>query len=183
MYQDIEVLGDPLWHLYLGNVDGTPRAEEEFVRLSDGVKLIETGSLAPGVTVSHFDIYLLAADVAGKYRGFSFDGEFFSRWLNNLTGDGPVPFTAIYADGFYFDVGYMLCPGTLEINGRLSTVDGIFGDAWEYAAGVNIFMNGHNNKLTFDASYLDGSPVTNTGTNYRVGDRGVMFRSAWQVAF
>ena len=24
MYQDIEVLDDPLWHLYLGNIDGTP---------------------------------------------------------------------------------------------------------------------------------------------------------------
>ena len=77
----------------------------------------------------------------------------------------------------------MVCPETLEINGRLSTVNGMFGDAWEYACGVNIFMNGHNNKLTFDATYLDGCPVSNTGANYRVGDRGVMFRSAWQVAF
>ncbi len=24
MYQGMEILGDPLWHLYLGNIDGTP---------------------------------------------------------------------------------------------------------------------------------------------------------------
>ena len=29
MYQDIEVLDDPLWHLYLGNIDGTPVATSE----------------------------------------------------------------------------------------------------------------------------------------------------------
>lgn len=77
----------------------------------------------------------------------------------------------------------MLCPSKLEVNGRLSTVDGMFGDAWEYAFGVNIFINGHNNKLTFDATYLGGSPISNTGANFPRGDRGVMFRTAWQAAF
>ena len=94
-----------------------------------------------------------------------------------------MPFNELYTDGFYFDTGYMIFPETLEIAGRISTVDGLFGDNWEYAAAMNIFFKGHNNKLTFDVTYLDGSPVSNTGANYRVGDRGVMGRSSWQVAF
>jgi hypothetical protein len=164
-------------------VTGTIPAEENFARLSDGVRLVAPGALAPGVTVNHFDIYLVSADLAAKYRGFSFNAEFYARWLDNFAATGPLPFSELYTDGFYFDTGYMICPETLELAGRISAVDGLFGDAWEYAGGVNIFFNGHNNKLTFDVTYLDGSPVTNTGANYRRGDRGVMFRSAWQVAF
>ncbi|MBI2480102.1 MAG: hypothetical protein HYV60_16170 [Planctomycetia bacterium] len=59
--------------------------------------------------------------------------------LNNLAATGPLPLHEIYTDGFYFAAGYIVFPETLEINGRLSTVDGMFGDAWEYAFGVNIF--------------------------------------------
>jgi hypothetical protein len=166
-----------------GKVDGTIPDEQNYARLSDGVRLIDPGALAPGVTVNHFDIYLVAADLAAKYRGFSFNAEFYARWLDNFAATGPVPFDELYTDGFYFDTGYMICPQKLEVAGRVSTVDGLLGNAWEYAAALNIFFNGHNNKLTFDATYLDGSPVNNSGANYRLGDRGVMFRSAWQVAF
>ena len=163
--------------------NGLPFVEGNFVRLSDGVRLVETGALAPGVRVSGFNFSLLAADISGKYRGFSFNGEFYARWLDNFSADGPIPFTELYDDGFYFECGHMLCPGKFEIAGRVSTVDGIFGDAWEYVGGVNLFRNGHNNKLTFDVTYLDGSPANNSGANFRRGDRGVMFRTAWQVAF
>ena len=163
--------------------NGLPFAESIFVKLSDGVSLVEIGALAPGVRVSQFDFSLLAVDVAAKFRGFSFNGEFYARWLDDFTADGPIPFTELYDDGFYFECGYMLCPGSFELAGRISTVDGIFGDAWEYVVGVNLFRNGHNNKLTLDVTYLDGSPVNNSGANFRRGDRGVMFRTAWQVAF
>jgi hypothetical protein len=166
-----------------GKLSGIIPTEESFARLSDGIRLVAPGALAPGVTVNQFNISLVAADLAAKYRGFSFNAEFYARWLDNFAATGAIPHNELYTDGFYFDTGYMICPNKLEIAGRVSTVDGLFGDAWEYAAVVNLFFNGHNNKLTFDATYLDGSPVRNTGANYRVGDRGVMFRTAWQVAF
>lgn len=166
-----------------GSITGAPLAEQAFVRLSDGVRLTDAGALAAGVTVNHFDVWLVAAHLAGKYRGFSFDGEYFARWVDNFRATGPIPHNELYTDGFYFDIGYMLCPGAWEIMGRMSTVDGLFGDAWEYAAGINYFINGHNNKLTFDVTYLDGSPANNSGANYRLGDRGIMYRTGWQVAF
>ena len=166
-----------------GTISGIPRAEQMGVRLSDGVRLVDVGALAPGVTVNKFDINLLAVDLAAKHRGFSFNGEFYARWLNNFEVTGAIPFANIYTDGFNFEAGYVLCPETLEVAGRLGSIDGLFGEAWEYAAGVNLFFNGHNNKLTFDVTYLDGSPANNSGANYRLGDRGVLFRTAWQVAF
>jgi hypothetical protein len=38
-------------------------------------------------------------------------------------------------------------------------------------------------KLSFDATYLDGSPLQNTGSDIFVGDQGMLYRSQFQVDF
>ncbi len=164
--------------------DGTPQAEENFVRLSDGTRLIDVGALAPGVTVNAFDIYLWAIDGAVKYAGWSVHGEYYFRWLNKFgTTGGPIPYNELYADGFYVDVGKMIVSERLELVGRMSTVDGLFGDSWEWAAGFNWYLNGqHSNKLTFDIAVLDGVPANNSGPNFEVGQDGILYRLQWQAA-
>jgi hypothetical protein len=58
------------------------------------------------------------------------------------------------------------------------------GDSWEYAAGVNYYVDGtHLNKLSIDIAKLDGSPTSSSSPGYRVGDEGWFFRLQWQVAF
>lgn len=191
-FADIECHSDPVIRVgtsftYAGQSphdDGTPQAEETFVRLSDGTRLIDPGALAPGVTVNAFDIYLLAFDAAYKYAGWSAHGEYYFRWLNRFgsTG-GAVPYDSLYTDGFYFTVGRMVVHDHLEIVGSLSTVDGLFGDSWEWAAGVNWYINGkHSNKITFDLAVLDGIPAQNSGPNFEAGQDGILFRLQWQAA-
>lgn len=159
-------------------------AEENFLRLSDGTQLTQPGALAPGVMVDHFDIYLYTVDAAFKYRGFSANGEYFFRWLQSIRGTGPLPVARLFAHGFYLEVGYFLVPRKLELNGRTSQVFGEFGDAQEYAGGVNWFINGtHNWKVTFDVTKLNDSPASNSGVNLRAGDDGLLFRTQLQAAF
>lgn len=168
------------------DVDRRPTAESNFVRLSDGTRLTTTGALAPGQTVNDFDIHLLSAFFNAKHRGWSVNAEYYFRWLQNFETEerGSIPFGTLFDDGFYTDVGYMIIPKKLELIGRISTVDGLFGDSWEYAGGFNWYINGdHTNKLTFDVSVLDGIPVSNSSPNFVVGQDGVLFRTQYQVAF
>ena len=67
---------------------------------------------------------------------------------------------------------------------RVSTVQGDFKDSWEYAAGVNYYIGGsHGNKLSLDVTHLDGSPTSNSGPNFRIGDDGWMVRVQVQLSF
>jgi hypothetical protein len=141
-------------------------------------------ALAAGVQVDHFDIYLYTLDAAFKYRGFSVNGEYFFRWLQDVRGSGPLPRNQFFDHGYYFEAGVFLVPKQIELNGRLSQIFGSHGDAGEYAGGINWFINGtHNLKLTFDVTRLVQTPANNSGPNYRVGDTGVMFRTQFQAAF
>ncbi len=163
---------------------GNSIPESNIVRLTDGTRLTSIGALAPGVTVEKFKYYLLATDFALKYKGLSISSEYYFRWLNDFSTTGPVSHDKLYDDGFYIASGYMLKPKKLEIMGRASKIDGIFGDSWSYAGGFNYFLNGtHKNKLSFDVTVLHGNPSNNSGPNLRVGDDGPLFRAQYQIAF
>lgn len=163
---------------------GLPLGEENFARLSDGTRLVEPGALAPGVTVNEFDVLLYALDGAGRYRGFSWNGEYFFRWISSLEGTGALPLSGFFDHGFYIDVGYFIVPERWELIARTSQIYGAFGTAFEYAGGVNWFLNGTNNlRLTIDVSRVIGVPIDASGANYRAGDDGVMLRTQFQAAF
>lgn len=127
---------------------------------------------------------LYSVDAAFKYQGFSANAEYFFRWLQSIEGDGALPQSQIYDHGFYAESGYFLIPHKIELNSRISQVLGEFGNAYEYAGGVNWFINGtHQWKLTFDVSKLTRNPISNSGPNLVVGDDGLLFRTQLQIAF
>jgi hypothetical protein len=158
--------------------------EARWVRLGNGTRLTDPGSLAAGVTVNGFDYYLYTAFLVAKYRGMSVNSEFYYRWLNNFdTAGGPVT-ADIDTRGFVVDVGVMLVEKSIELMGRIDAVHSAFGDTWEYAAGINWFINGtHRHKLTFDVADLNGVPAGSSSPNYELGQVGTLFRVQYQVAF
>ncbi len=165
--------------------EGQPLAEENFVRLSDGTRLTDTGALAADVTVDRFDVYLYAVDLAAKWAGFSVNGEYFFRWIEDLHGDGSLPIDGFFDHGFYLEAGYFVIPKYVEVNARMAQVYGRFGDRGaEYAGGVNWFINGtHNWKIAFDGTRVFHSPAQNSAPGYRAGDDGVLIRTQLQVGF
>ena len=73
-----------------GDSRGVPIQERNFLRLSDGSRPTD-GELAPGLTIDRFDRFLYAVDLGWKYRGWSMDGEYYFRWIDDLQGNRPVP--------------------------------------------------------------------------------------------
>lgn len=166
--------------------DGSNTEEVGFAQISDGTDLVAPGALGAGLTVNDFDLYLVSLFSSGKYRGWSWNSEFYARWLQDIeTIEGPVPVdNKLFDSGFYTDVGYTIVPNKFEVIGRISNVDGLFGDAWEYAGGANWFLNGtHKHKITFDATILDGNPSSSSSPNFSVGQNGVLYRLQYQAAF
>ncbi|MBL8898073.1 MAG: hypothetical protein JNM84_10625 [Planctomycetes bacterium] len=160
---------------------GASIAESRFLRLSDGSRLTSLG-------VDHADEYLAAFDAAFKFQGASLNSEVFHRWLREIDPTGPAPtgFPERSQEdwGFYVDAGFFLIEKTLEPAVRYSAIYGSQKKSSEYACALNLFLDGtHNNKLTLEGGWYDGSPVQNTGANFRIGDDGFRVIAQWQVAF
>ena len=166
------------------NPDGTPLRETDFLRLSDGTRLLQIGALAPGVTVSEFDVTLYSVDVATKYQGWSFNSEFYFQWLNGLGGDGALPISNIYRRGFFVEGGSVIVPEKLDWNVRYSEVTGPYGKASEYGAGFNFYpIDSRNVKITVDLTKFDQSPLNNTPTEVLAGESGTLLRTQVQAEF
>ena len=171
---------------WVSSNEGTPgRALEEadFLRLTDGTRVTETGALAPGATVESFDVALLAIDAAFKYQGWSANAEYFWRSVTNLKSDLPVSHVGLQ-HGFYVEGGFFVFPQQLELNSQVAYVTGQFGSTTSYATGFSYYpRKAPYLKLTLDATFIDGSPANSTGSDILVGDNGVLIRFQWQALF
>ncbi|MFK7767266.1 MAG: porin [Mariniblastus sp.] len=164
---------------------GNPQAETDFLRLSDGTRLNQTGALSPGVTVSGANVLFYGVDAAAKWRGWSINSEVFMRWLNDFEADGPLPVDSLMQRGFYVEGGRFLIPQKLDVNLRYSEINGLVGGGTEYAAGLNWYplQNSYKFKWSFDVTVLDGSPLNNSASDILVGDDGTLFRTQIQAEF
>ncbi len=166
--------------------EGTPGQlleETDFLRLTDGTRITEPGALAPGVTVSGFDVTLATVDTAFKYRGWSANAEYFWRTITHLQTDQPVPRVGLQ-HGFYIEGGYFIAPQLFEVNSQIAYVNGRQGSTTSFTAGFSYFPRMTQYlKLSLDATFIDGSPVNSTGSDILVGDSGVLIRAQCQALF
>ncbi|QDT12512.1 porin [Stieleria marina] len=167
-----------------GSSAGQPLAETNYLRLSDGTRLAQIGAIDAGVTVSDVDVLLYGVDVAAKWNGWSFNAEYFARWIENLRGDGPLSIDELFQQGYYVEGGRFLLPNQLDVNARYSQVMGEFGTSSEIALGANWYpLSRPTSKVSVDVTALDGSPLQNTASDILAGDDGLLFRTQYQVEF
>ncbi len=169
-------------------ISGTPgrqSQEADFLRLTDGTRITEEGALVPGVRVESFNVFLLTFDAAYKYRGWSANGEYFIRSVSDLVPDMPVSLPDVgLQQGFYCEGGFFPIPKRLEFNSQYSFVTGDEGSSNTYATGFSYYpRNSHNQRLSVDGTYLDGSPTNSTGADIPVGGKGFLLRMEWQGYF
>ena len=161
--------------------------DDSFLRLSDGTRLADIGALAPGVTLLGDRVLLASIDFGLKYRGWSFNTEYFVRSLQDFVADGALPVNKLYDYGYHVEAGKFLIPRRLDVNVRVSQVSGFYGDGFEYAGGFNFYwgdgQDDRINKFAFDVTRVIGSPINSSIVDIFAGDEGVLFRAQTQIGF
>lgn len=114
-------------------------------------------------------------DFGVKYRGLSWNNEYFMR-----TEDPEGAGNSVDSNGFYTQAGYFVIPKKLEFDVRYSMLDpnnDVSNDIQrEYDGGVNYYFRAHRSKIQADYGYY----TTDTKTHDKLQDR---IRIQYQIIF
>ena len=142
---------------------------------SDGVLAFATGAFAPGVTVEEIDYRMWAVDGGLKKSGFSANGQYYMRWLDDFVADGPLPLASTFDHGFELSAGHFVIPKTLVLYARGSKVFGEFASPYEFAGGAKwYFLPTERLWLTAELMRVEGAPYGGAFTPYTAGMSGWM---------
>ena len=155
------------------------------IKLSDGINPFETGALAPLVTVTNLDYRELAIDAGAKYRGFSFQGEYYFRTLKNFAADGPLPLSSIYDHGFMAEMGYMIVPKRLNLDAFGGYITDQFRRfPWEAGGGLNFYPSGTRSwRLNLHLMHVEKCPASSFFGYYLAGQTGTTLSLGTDVLF
>lgn len=138
-------------------------ANNTTLRLADSLNVFDTGSFAPGVTVTKATYRLVSASAGMKYRGFFLQGEGYYRKLSEFHADGTLPVSAVHDTGFYVQTSHMIVPNRGELYAGTSYVFSDYGRPKEFFFGGNYYpWNTRNLRMNVHVINVDRSPVNST---------------------
>src|SRR5205085_10554653 len=73
--------------------------ENTQLRLSDGTLLFAVDAFGTPGKITDARYQILALDAGVKYKGYSLEVEYYSRWLDHFEVDGTIPVTDLYDSG------------------------------------------------------------------------------------
>jgi phosphate-selective porin OprO/OprP len=135
---------------------------------------------------NQFKVEQAVQEFAFKYRGFSIQQEYHRKYIDDRVVGSKNDLTGAYLQtGYFFNNIIDAVPAPLEFATRYAMVEEpnkidrtVDNEREEYTLAANWFFAGHNNKLTFDYSYLtldDGLSGINDTAN--------RIRFQWDVSF
>lgn len=137
---------------------------------SDGVLTFATGAFAPGVTVDNATYRMWAIDLGLKKYGWSVNGQYFFRWVDDFKADGPMPLDKMFDHGFELSAAAFIVPKEVMAYGRGSAVYGEFRDSWEAGVGVKwYFVPTERMWLTAELMRVVNAPYGGVFTPYTAG--------------
>jgi hypothetical protein len=140
---------------------------------SDGVLTFSTGAFAPGVTVEEATYQMWSIDGGIKWNGLAITGQYFMRWLDDFTADGPLPVTSTMDHGAELTAGYFVKPKKVMVYGRGSWVRGEFGNSHEYGGGVKWhYLPTERLWMNAELFKVDRAPYSGAFTPYTAGMKG-----------
>lgn len=162
----------------------TSDIENSQIRLSDGTLLFSPNAFNTAGQVDRATYQMVDLEAGFKYRGWSFEAEYYLRWVNDFVTTGFVPVTSLFDHGVQAQASAMIVPNKLQAYLAGSTVFGQYGQPWDVSAGFNWYpFNRREMHINAEAIYLSHSPVGGVSYPYVVGGNGVLFHSDFIVTF
>lgn len=118
---------------------GEEAPENSQIRVSDGTGVFGFNAFAPDSQVISAHYHMASFNGGIKYKGFSFDAEYFMRWVNNFETVGAIPVSELYDTGIALQGSAMLINKVLQVYSTYSYIDGEYGQPWEVTFGLNWF--------------------------------------------
>ena len=155
---------------------GVNAFENSQIRLSDGTLFFSPNAFNTGGMVNKATFSMLDLDAGLKWRGWSLEGEYYFRWLDDFKVTGSIPVASLFDHGFQVYASTMLKPDYWQAYVSGSQIYGQYGDPWDLAVGLTYFPFGRKEVRTnFQALYMDRSAVGYTAVPYVVGGTGWVF--------
>lgn len=133
---------------------------------------------APG----QYKVHQAMQESALKYKGLSWQQEFHWKQIND-----EINIETTEMIGGLFQLGYILnhsfesISDRFEVYGRYAFYQPDLSDDFrqndEYTFGLNYFVDGHHNKFTLEASFLESSFAENENSS------GMRYQLQWDVSF
>ena len=158
--------------------------ENTQLRLSDGTVIFTPNLFGPGITIADARYRMADIDAGIKYRGFTLEGEYYFRWLDDFKGTNTEGLPRLYDHGFQLQVSGMVIPRALQLYSGVSRINGQFGDPFDVRIGANWYP-WPNRVVRWNTEwlYLRNSPVGYSSVPFVIGGRGSVFHSSLELAF
>ncbi len=201
---DLDIRESPAWDLGFHYAFNEDRSDARTTRIPvPRLRLFDRGGGYGLVSTNGLQIHQVGIDTAFKWMGFSATGEYILRIVDvrrtSIFNDNVVaPWFFASGDnsttaqhGAYVQLGYFLpIPGMekkLEAVARVGGISALAEDqegTWEYAAGLNYYIDGNRVKLQTDFTKIYEVPISSSYASLaNVNDDALIWRVQLQLAF
>ncbi len=119
---------------------------------------------------------MVALEAGLKLKGWSLEGEYFFRRLDDFDGTGTIPASYVFDHGFQVQASKMLLPKTLQAYVAPSKVFGQYGSPWELGLGLTWFpFHRKEMRVNFQALYESQAPAGNEALPFKPGAQGWIY--------
>ena len=163
---------------------GADGIENSQIRLTDGSIIFTPNLFGDGITVNRVKYRMSSMDGGLKYKGLSFEAEYYWRWLSNYEGANVSGIPDIDDHGYQIQASAMPIPKLLQVYFGNSGVYGKYGNPWEYRFGTSVYpVKQRGFRVNAEVIHINHSPVGYTAYPMPVGATGNVFHVNWEMNF
>lgn len=144
--------------------------------LSDGTLIFSPDPFNTGGDIKQLRYQMVDLEAGFKWKGWSLEGEYYLRRLDDFRVSGSVPVDHVFDHGFQVQASKMLISKTLQAYVAPSKVFGKYGDPWELGLGMTLFpFHRKEMRMNFQALYESQAPAGNIALPFSPGNRGWIY--------